>query len=49
MDQFNAIRLGTSRNLIMSAHSNSGKRWALTQDGVRYVEALLEEIEKGKK
>ncbi len=46
MDQFNVIRIGKSRGLIMDGHSFDGNQWFLTREGVMYVEALLEEINK---
>lgn len=44
MDRFNAINEGIKRGLIIPCHSFNQNEWALTRDGIMYVDALLEDL-----
>ena len=44
MSLFNSINKATQRNLIIDCSTHSGNQWLLSQSGIRYAEALLDEI-----
>lgn len=46
LDRFNAISEGERRGLIMHCHSFDHNEWALTREGLMYVQALLDEMKE---
>ena len=46
MDLFKSLKEAEQRELIKDISSHQGRRWILIQDGIKYTEALLEQIQK---
>ena len=46
MDLLKSLKEAEQKGVIKDISSHEGRRWILTKDGIRYVESLIEEINK---
>jgi CTP-dependent riboflavin kinase len=46
IDLFKSLKEAEQRELIKDISSHQGRRWILMQEGIKYTEALLEQIQK---